>query len=138
VKWNESTANNRLCLAGIGEVEASLRVSGTGLAVVNADSVSIRHNDIHDNVPSVDPSTLQFPAGGLALVSLPPFNNAGGVDPGPVKQVTVTSNSITGNVPVDVLLSSPAVSQFLVDVGEGIEFDGNTCDTSLPPDICSP
>jgi hypothetical protein len=138
VKWNESTANNRLCLAGIGEVEASLRVSGTGLAVVNADSVSIRHNDIHDNVPSVDPSTLQFPAGGLALVSLPPFNNAGGVDPGPVEQVTVTSNSITGNVPVDVLLSSPAVSQFLVDVGEGIEFDGNTCDTSLPPDICSP
>jgi hypothetical protein len=138
VKWNESTANNRFCLAGIGEVEASLRVSGTGVAVVNADSVSVSHNDIHDNVPAVDPATLQFPAGGLALVSLPPFNNAEGVDPGPVEQVTVTSNSITGNVPVDVLLSSPAVSQFLLDVGEGIEFRGNTCGSSLPPEICAP
>ena len=50
----------------------------------------------------------------------------------------MTSNSITGNVPVDVFLSSPALGQFLVDVGEGIEFRGNTCGSSLPPEICSP
>ena len=137
LRWNEVTGNDRFCLAGVGEVQASLRVSGTGIAVVNADSVAIRHNEVTGNVPSVDPASLQFPAGGLALVSLPPFNNAGGVDPGPAEGIVVTGNSITGNVPVDVLLSSPQVSPFLRDVGAA-DFEDNDCGTSLPPELCAP
>ena len=137
LRWNEVTGNDRFCLAGVGEVQASLRVSGTGIAVVNADTVGIRHNDVHDNVPAVDPASLQFPAGGLALVTLPPFNNAGGVDPGPVDGVVVTDNDITGNAPVDVLFSSPQVSPFLRDVG-AVEFEDNTCGTSVPAELCAP
>ncbi|PWW24938.1 parallel beta helix pectate lyase-like protein [Geodermatophilus normandii] len=137
LRWNEVTGNDRFCLAGVGEVEASLRVSGTGIGIVNADSVSVRHNDVHDNVPSVDPATLQFPAGGLVLVTLPPFNNPDGIDPGPAEGIVVEENTITGNVPVDVLLSSPQLSPFLGDVG-AVDFEDNTCATSFPPGICTP
>jgi hypothetical protein len=138
VSGNESIANNRFCLAGIGEVEASLRVSGVGMQVTNADQVLIRGNTIQDNVPAVEnPFTdLDNPAGGLVLLSLPPFNNPLGIDPGPVENVQVVGNTITGNVPVDVLLGSPELSPFLRPVGEGIVFVGNTCNTSIPPEIC--
>jgi Right handed beta helix region len=137
LRWNEVTGNDRFCLAGVGEVEASLRVSGTGIGIVNADSVSVRHNDVHDNAPSVDPASLQFPAGGLVLVTLPPFNNAPGIDPGPAEDVVVEENALTGNVPVDVLLSSPQLSPFLGEVG-AVEFADNTCAASFPPGICTP
>jgi hypothetical protein len=135
---NESTANDRFCLAGIGEVDASLRVSGTGMSIVNADAVSVRNNNLHDNAPSVDPATLDFPSGGLTLLSLPPFNNAAGVDAGPVENVSVAHNSIRRNVPVDVLVGSPDVSQFLVAPGPGLEFRDNSCGSSVPPAVCNP
>jgi Right handed beta helix region len=138
---NEVTRNNQYCLAGIGEVEGALRVSGTGVSVVNADYVDVEGNTITDNVPSVDdPLTgLDFPAGGLTLLSLPPFNNPpGGADPGRVENVDVTSNTITGNVPVDVLVGSPQVTSFLLDVGDGIEFEDNSCGTSVPAEVCGP
>lgn len=137
---NRSVANNRFCLAGIGEVEAALRVSGVGMQVTNADHIRFVGNVIQGNVPAVaNPFTdLDNPAGGLTLLSLPPFNNPLGIDPGPVEDVEVTGNRITGNVPVDVLLSSPELSPFLLPVGEGIEFRGNRCDTSVPPEICGP
>ncbi|SFO25745.1 Right handed beta helix region [Geodermatophilus obscurus] len=137
LKWNEVTANDRFCLAGVGEVQASLRVSGTGIGVVNADTVTVRHNHVHDNVPSVDPASLQFPAGGLVLVSLPPFNDALGIDPGPAEDVVVEGNTLTGNVPVDVLLSSPEVSPSLLDVG-AVDFEDDTCGSSVPPELCAP
>jgi hypothetical protein len=137
VVGNSSIANNRFCLAGIGEVEATLRVSGTGMAVVNADAVRIVHNTIQDNVPAVPVETLQFPAGGLVLLSLPPFNNPLGIDPGPVEDVQVIGNVITGNVPVDVLLGwPPPLDTMFPPPGEGIVFEGNTCNTSYPPEIC--
>ena len=41
------------------------------MAVLNADHVDIEGNTVHDNRPAVDPATLQFPAAGLALPSLP-------------------------------------------------------------------
>ena len=138
VVGNHSTANNRFCLSGIGEVEASLRVSGVGMQVTNADDIDVVGNVIQDNVPAVaNPFTdLDNPAGGLTLLSLPPFNNPLGIDPGPVEDVRVVGNVITGNVPVDVLLGSPELSPFLLPVGEGIEFQGNQCNTSIPPEIC--
>jgi parallel beta-helix repeat protein len=134
LRGNSSIANNRFCLAGIGEVNASLRVSGTGVTVVNADEVDIVHNVIQDNVPSVDPATLQFPAGGLTLLTLPPFNNPQGIDPGPVTNVRVIANTITGNVPVDILLGwPPPLDTQLPPPGPGIVFHANTCGTSYPP-----
>jgi hypothetical protein len=133
---NEVTGNNRFCLAGVGEVEASLRVSGTGIAIVNADSVGVRHNTVTGNVPSVAPESLQFPAGGLVLVTLPLFNNPYGVDPGPAEDVVVEGNAITGNVPVDVLLSATGFGP-LGDV-EDVEFEDNTCTVSVPPGLCAP
>ncbi len=136
IRHNEVTGNNRFCLAGVGEVQASLRVSGTGIGIVNADAVGVRHNEIHDNVPSVDPNTLQFPAGGLVLVTLPPFNNALGIDPGPAEVVVVEHNTITGNVPLDVLLSATGFGP-LGDVG-AVDFEGNTCVRSVPPELCAP
>jgi hypothetical protein len=136
VNANKSEANSKYCLAGIGEVQDSLRVSGTGMSVVNADHVSIWGNTLTDNRPSADPAQLDFPAGGLTLLSLPPFNNPAGVDPGPVENVSVEENTITGNVPVDVLVGSPAVSPYLAEPGEHIEFRGNDCGSSSPPEIC--
>jgi hypothetical protein len=137
VRANESTANDRFCLAGVGDVQASLRVSGTGMAVVNADYVSIYDNKIHDNVPAVDPATLQFPAAGLALLTLPPFNNPLNVDPGPVENVQVLSNNILGNTPVDILRGwPPPLDQQFPPVGSGITIKGNNCGTSIPASLC--
>ncbi|MBM7806757.1 hypothetical protein JOD57_002594 [Geodermatophilus bullaregiensis] len=135
VSGNTVSANNRFCLAGVGEVEAALRVSGTGVQVTNGDDIVIRGNTITDNVPSADPFSLDNPAGGLALITLPPFNNPLGIDPGPVEDVTVEDNTITGNVPFDVFLSQPGFGPLLA-VGEDIVFRGNTCGTSLPPGTC--
>ena len=64
----------------------------------------------------------------LALLALPAVAQAG--------TFQVVGNTITGNVPVDVLLGSPELSPFLRPVGEGIVFVGNTCNTSIPPEIC--
>jgi hypothetical protein len=88
-------------------------------------------------VPAVPPETLQFPAAGLALLSLPPFNNPMNVDPGLVKNIQVVGNTITGNVPVDVLLGwPPPLDAQFPPPGEGIVSVGNTCNTSIPPEIC--
>jgi hypothetical protein len=136
IRANESSANDRFCLAGIGEVEAALRVSGTGMAVVNADHVGIYDNKIRDNAPAVDPATLQFPAAGVALLTLPPFNNPLGVDPGPVTAVRVWKNGITGNT-LDVLRGwPPPLDAQFPPVGRDISIRGNTCATSIPASIC--
>ncbi len=135
IRHNEVTGNDRFCLAGVGEVQASLRVSGTGIGIVNADAVGVRHNHVHDNVPSVDPASLQFPAGGLVLVTLPPFNNDPDIDPGPAEDVVVRHNTITGNVPLDVLLSASGFGP-LGDVG-AVDFRHNTCGSSVPPQLCA-
>ena len=133
---NRSAENDLLCRSTRGRGTALL--SGVGVQVTNADDVDVRGNAIQDNGPAVDPATLGSPAGGLVLLSQPPFANPLGTDPGPVEDVRVVGNTITGNVPVDVLLGSPAVNPILRPVGEGIEFHGNTCDASVPPDICTP
>ncbi len=136
IRANESSGNDRFCLAGIGEVEAALRVSGTGMAVVNADHVGIYDNRIRDNNSAVDPATLQFPSAGVALLTLPPFNNPLGVDPGPVTAVRVWKNGITGNT-LDVLRGwPPPLDAQFPPVGRDISIRGNTCATSIPASIC--
>ena len=132
---NRSVDNDLLCRSTRGRGTAVL--SGVGVQVTNADDVDIERNVIQDNVPAVDPATLASPAGGLVLLTQPPFNNPLGIDPGPVEDVEVSGNTITGNVPVDVLLGSPDLNPILGPVGEGIEFRHNTCNSSIPPEICA-
>ena len=136
VTGNRVTGNDLLCVSTRGRGTALL--SGVGVQVTNADDVAVKGNAVHDNVPAVDPATLGSPAGGLVLLTQPPFNNPLGTDPGPVEDVEVVGNTITGNAPADVVLGSPELSPVLRPVGEGIEFEGNTCDTSIPPEICAP
>ncbi len=75
--------------------------------------------------------------GGLVLVSLSPFDNALGIDPGPAEDIVVEENTLTGNVPVDVLPSSPELSPFLRDVS-AVDVEGNTCERSVPAEVCAP
>jgi hypothetical protein len=135
IAGNRSTGNDLLCRSTRGRGTAVL--SGVGMQVTNADDVVIEHNVIQDNVPAVDPAVLASPAGGLVLLTQPPFGNPLGVDPGPVEDIEVVGNTITGNVPVDVLLGSPDLNPILRPVGVGIEFRYNTCDSSIPPEICA-
>jgi Right handed beta helix region len=138
VNSNDVRANDRFCLGGIGEVGEQLRVSGTGITLVNADRVDVRDNLIRDNKPSVDPKSLDLPAAGLALISLPPFAGPDGVQHGPVENIQVSGNSLGRNVPVDVLLSSPQMGPHMRDVGTGIQIHGNNCRSSIPPQVCAP
>lgn len=148
--------NQRFCLAGIGEVEASLAVSGTGLAVVNMDTVLIHGNTIENNGPT-EARTLDFPAAGLLLLSLPLFNTPNPDAAGLVSDIAVLDNRIEGNItsvdidgpgpaapflaPLDILVGFPP-GTLLPDengvpsvqppgVGSGIVFSGNSCASSL-------
>lgn len=124
VKRNSSIANNRLCYAGR---DGSLRVSGVGMAVVNADRVKIIQNLIKDNrpVPNVD---LNFPAAGLDILTVP--SPTGGPNPGPATKVSVISNRFVNNEPLDILVGP--------GTGPGNVFKKNSCGASNPPAICAP
>jgi len=133
---NTSTANNRYCIAGR---DGSQRVSGVGMAVVNAEHVTVKGNVIRDNVPIVPAGQagLTFPPGGLVLLSLSPppdVNNA--VDPGLVSYVVVTGNTIRNNVPVDIWLTRAIPGTPLRAAGPGIVINNNSCGVSDPPGFC--
>ena len=136
VDGNDVQGNDRFCPGAVGEAGGSVRVSGTGVSVVDADHVEVRDNLIRGNVPAVDPRSLNFPAGGLTLISLVPFSGPDGVDHGPVEDVEVSGNSLGRNAPADVLLSSPDMSPHLADVGKGIVVRDNSCGSSTPAGLC--
>lgn len=124
VKQNSSIANNRLCFAGR---DGSLRVSGVGMAVVNADAVKIHQNLIKDNHP-VAGVELNFPAAGLDILTVP--SPTGGPDPGPATDVSVVSNRFVNNSPLDILVGQPPDAS--------VVFKRNSCRASTPPTICQP
>jgi hypothetical protein len=140
---NQSVDNHRFCLAGIGNVAQQLRVSGTGVSVVNMDGVLVQGNTIKNNSPKAgtDPRSLQFPPGGLTVLSVPLTNTNLPGAAGLVKNVAVNGNVITGNQPWDVLVGFPPGTLlpsgqppvFLPPpgVGRNITFSGNTCAVSL-------
>jgi hypothetical protein len=142
VNGNDVRANDRFCVGGVGAVGGPLdlgeplRVSGTGVALVNADHVDVRDNLIRDNEPSVDPESLDLPAAGLALISLPSVAGPGGADHGPVEDVQVRGNSFGRNVPVDVQLVSLRTDPDPRDGGTGIRFSGNTSGSGDPLQVC--
>lgn len=126
---NTSTANNRLCFAGR---DGSLRVSGVGVSIVNADKVVVSGNTITDHLPTIPPGvTLNFPPAGLSLLRVPappvPPGAPTPPDPGPAENVKVIGNTVRNNVPVDILVGTD---------GGGIQFIGNRCGTSVPASIC--
>ncbi|MEU2348645.1 NosD domain-containing protein [Modestobacter sp. NPDC049651] len=156
VVGNTVRDNHRFCLAGIGQVEGQLAVSGTGVAVVNMDSVLIKGNTITDNGPTPPARTLDFPAAGLLLLTLPLFNTDQPNAAGPVENVSVVKNTIDGNTtsvdtdgpgpaepffaPLDVLVGFPPGTVFtdadgnVVPTpvpGPGINFSGNSCGVAL-------
>ena len=141
VVGNRVVDNHRFCLAGIGQVAGQLRVSGTGVAVVNMDTVLVKDNYIADNGPrqDIDPATLQFPPGGLILLTLPLFNTPNPNAAGPVEDVTVVDNEFRDNVPLDILLGSPPgtppANQLppVTPEANRLVFSGNSCATSYPP-----
>lgn len=122
VRSNTSAANTRLCFAGR---DGSLRVSGVGMAVVNADDVELRGNLIRDNAPSVPVDQLNFPPAGLDILTVP--SPTGGPDPGPATNIRVIENRFVNNTPVDILVGQPL---------DTLTFRRNQCTTSVPPSIC--
>ena len=108
---NQVTANNRACVLGPG-----LPFSGAGMVVAGHRDVAITGNTVLDHRPS-GPTIAQ---GGIVVASSP----AGG---GPPQNVVVTGNTALRNNP-DLLWDG---------TGTGILFTGNTCSTSVPPDLCA-
>ncbi len=156
VLGNTVRDDHRFCLAGIGQVEGQLAVSGTGVAVVNMDSVLLEGNTITDNGPTPPARTLDFPAAGLLLLTLPLFNTDQPDAAGPVTDVAVVDNVIEGNItsvdtdgpgpaepflaPLDVLVGFPPGTVFTDAAGNvvptpvpgpGIHFAGNSCGVAL-------
>lgn len=138
IRKNSSVANNRYCVAGRN---GSQLVSGVGVSVTNADDVRITRNTITGNRPVVPAGAapVNFPAGGLSLVSFAPppgTSPAGAPDPGLVSHVTVVGNTFADNAPVDIWVTRPIPNTLLRGTGPGIVIQGNRCTTSDPAGFC--
>ena len=138
VTSNYSSFNSRYCLVGR---DGSQRVSGVGIAVTNADHVSIKGNTLEGNRPVV-PAGLEpvnFPSGGVALISFaapPGTNPAGAVDAGLVEHVRVKGNRMWDNA-VDISVSQPFPGSPLLGTGPGVVIEDNLCSTSDPVGHCA-
>ncbi|MGY1735839.1 right-handed parallel beta-helix repeat-containing protein [Geodermatophilus sp. SYSU D00684] len=157
ITGNTSAANNRWCLQGR---EGDQRISGVGMAVVNASHVQVSGNVIRDHVPTIPPARfippnappLTFPTGGLVLLTFlppPPPAPQGIANPGQVSHVAVVANTFgdnrgfvfdpatggsqLGRVDIHVV---PPIPPFIGAPGPGLQFRDNACDGSIPPDIC--
>ncbi len=114
---NVSTANNRFCLQGR---TGDQRISGVGMAVVNASNVRVTANVLRDNVPTLPPPpgvvvppnapALTFPSGGLVMLTFPPPPPPapqGIANPGPVADVKVAANWFGNNVALRPIRATP-------------------------------
>lgn len=153
---NVSKANNRWCLQGR---EGDQRISGVGMAVVNAANVRLHANVIQDHNPTIPPAqfipprapALTFPSAGLTLLT---FTPPAGTDPNPndnapgqLTDVRVTGNwfgdnkaYVPGNgaptrVQMDIFRGQPTPNTPFGPTGP-IDVRGNRCDASIPPEWC--
>ena len=114
VKDNEATANNGGCPGG-GD-EGGPPVSGIGIGLAGSHDVTVKHNDVTDNV-----ATIESPlAGGIAIVDTTADGGAAPTDN------TVKKNTILGNRP-DI---------FWDGSGSGNVIKRNRCETSNPDGLC--
>ena len=138
IKQNTSVANNRYCIAGR---DGSQLVSGVGMSITNADHVQVLNNVVKDNHPVIPAGAapINYPAGGLSLVSFapPPGTSPPGAQaPGLVEYVDVIGNKFVNNRPVDIWLTRPIPGTLLQPAGPGIVFRDNRCALSDPAWIC--
>ena len=162
ISANVSTANNRWCLQGR---QGDQRISGVGMAVVNAANVRLSANVIRDNVPTIPPAQfvppmappLTFPSGGLVLLTfLPPAGtdpNPGDDAPGLLTDISVVANWFgdnravvpTGAAPpapptvtlqMDLFVGSPSPQTPFFGPTGPIDVRHNRCDASVPPQYC--
>ncbi len=158
---NTSTANNRWCLQGRNGEQ---RISGVGMAVVNAANVRLTANEIRDHNPTIPPAEfivappgstqppppLTFPPGGLVLLTFAQPDAQGNPQPvtdppGSVTDVSVVANWFGDNrgfVPptfqpgqMDIFVGRAGVNPFIGDPGP-LTFRANRCDASTVPGIC--
>ncbi|MGY1653998.1 right-handed parallel beta-helix repeat-containing protein [Geodermatophilus sp. SYSU D01119] len=159
---NVSTANNRWCLQGR---TGDQRISGVGMAVVNAANVKLSANVIRDNDPTIPPAqfippmapALTFPSGGLVLLTFAP---PAGTDPNPdddapglLTDISVKANWFgdnravvpTGAAPpapptvvlqMDIFVGSPSPQTPFFGPTGPIDVRHNRCDASVPPQYC--
>jgi hypothetical protein len=163
ISGNASNANNRFCLQGR---EGDQRISGVGMAVVNASNVRISGNSIDGNAPTLPPPPgvvvppgapeLTFPSGGLVMLTFPPPPPPapqGIADPGQDSDATTVGYWFGDNravvptgaappapasvtVEMDIFIGNSQINPFLGNPGPGLEFEANECDASIPPEIC--
>ncbi|WP_171058262.1 right-handed parallel beta-helix repeat-containing protein [Modestobacter altitudinis] len=135
---NTSIANNRYCIAGR---DGSQLVSGVGMSITNADHVKVVGNTIKGNHPVIPlgAAPINYPAGGLSLVSFAPppgTSPAGAPDPGLVRNIKVVGNYFADNQPVDIWVTRPIPGTLLQGTGPGIIIRDNHCTTSDPAGLC--
>jgi parallel beta-helix repeat protein len=138
ISKNASIANNRYCIAGR---DGSQLVSGVGMSITNADHVKVVDNVIEGNHPVIPEGAapINYPAGGLSLVSFAPppgTSPPGAEDPGLVEYIKVIGNQFADNQPVDIWVTRPIPGTLLLGTGPGIVFRNNSCTISDPADIC--
>jgi hypothetical protein len=138
IKQNTSVANNRYCIAGR---DGSQLVSGVGMSITNADHVQVLGNVIKGNHPVIPrgAAPINYPAGGLSLVSFAPppgTSPAGAPLPGLVSYIDVIGNTFANNQPVDIWLTRPIPNTLLQPAGPGIVIRDNRCSTSDPAGLC--
>jgi parallel beta-helix repeat protein len=129
VYGNTAIANNKTCQP-TRYLPATM--SGTGVAIIGADSSHVRGNNLRNNVPS----DIRLPyAGGLVIASYPGPN-------GPiVENVDVSYNTAFGNQPFDIRYERGGrARRFTINIlprgiGSGVIFVANNCDTSHPQTI---
>jgi parallel beta-helix repeat protein len=112
LKHNVARHNNEACPDTPGG-----DLSGGGIVLAGPDRVTVSHNKVFDNSPSI-PSFL---AGGIVVVS---SAIAGGDDP---NDNLIKKNVAFGNDPADIVWD---------ESGAGNEFLRNRCGTSIPEVIC--
>ncbi|NAZ85663.1 right-handed parallel beta-helix repeat-containing protein, partial [Kineococcus indalonis] len=138
VVGNAVSANNRYCLVGR---DGTQRVSGTGVAVTNADHVLVADNTITDHRPSTPAGAepVNFPSGAVALVGFtapPGTDPVGAVPPGTVEDVLVTRNATAGNAPQDVWVTHAVPGSPLQDPGAAVFVESSGCVVGGPADRC--
>jgi hypothetical protein len=106
------------------------------------DSLLIKNNVIKNNSPraDIDPTSLQFPPGGLTLLTLAAFNTPTPNAAGPITNIAVIGNTIRGNVPWDILMGPPPGATLansglspVTEQANQILFKNNSCGSSFPP-----
>jgi len=116
---NRVTANNGACPGD--EEEGIPPFSGTGILLGGTNTVTVKHNLVLGNRPTLEPPLESPFSGGVVVAST---SAIGGADP---TDNLVKRNVVLGNQPADLIWD---------ETGTGNVFADNLCDTSQPDGLC--